>query len=145
MQRKSLTVVAILCCALLLAVSLAGCSSGNSGGEGPAAATSTPPATASTAATMGASGQTIPQGMVPAAARIVMQNGTFTPSTVTVHKGDVIAFLNRDKVVHDVSINGHFVGAQTPGTVKPWPATTVGTFKATDPFNKKMTLTIIVQ
>ena len=106
MKIKICARVAAASFVLLVAVIVAGCSTGSTTGGG----TGTTPA--------GSSGGTT----------IAEQNFAFSPANATVKAGDAVTFVNNDSAPHNVKIDGKELGVQQPGESKAWTAPKDGSY-----------------
>jgi len=74
----------------------------------------------------------VPHGIVDVGTHnqgiMVGLQGTFTPESITVHVGDAVTFVNRDKVAHHIVIDDTDLGNQAPLQKVTWTAEKVGTF-----------------
>ncbi len=130
MKRNTRLGVIAICFAALLALALAGCSSGTTG-----------TGTNSGDGTTGGTSSETPTG----GTTIVEQNLEFFPSELTVKVGDVVTFSNIDSTTHDVSIEGQPLGNQAPGESVTWTAKSAGTFPFKCTIHPSMTGQVIVK
>ena len=128
MQRHPMTAVLVVCLAVLLAVALAGCSSGGSSSTG------------------GTSGGSASTGGTSAGGTTITEEGfAFNPASVTVKVGDTVTFTNNDSAPHEVSIDNQNLGSQSQGQSVTWQATKAGTFPYKCTIHPSMTGEITVQ
>jgi len=119
---KTLLVTVVI---LALGLALTGCS-------GPAASTDG-----------GTNGATSGPG---AGENTIVERGTaFVPSTLEVSVGDTVTFLNEDRELHIVRIDGVTLGNQNEGESVTWTAERPGEFPFNCPIHPSMTGTIVVK
>ena len=79
---------------------------------------------------------------------VVQQNKTFTPNTLTIHRGDVVVFKNQDSVTHNAfAADSGFdfnLTAQKPGALDRVTFATEGTVEVRCAFHPAMRLTVVV-
>ncbi len=80
----------------------------------------------------GSSTTTTPRGLVDVGGTgqgtLVGIQGKFIPDSVSIHVGDTITFVNRDKVAHHLAIDSTDLGNLTPLGKVSWTADKVGAF-----------------
>ena len=110
---------------LVLALGLAGCSSGGA-----------------TAPTTGGSSS---GGSSSAGATVVEKGFAFDPATLEVKVGDTVTFKNEDSAPHNVKIDGKELGNQAPGASVTWTAAATGSFPYTCTIHPSMAGEIVVK
>lgn len=125
--------LALIACAALVAG--CGSSSSSSSSSAPAQSTSTPAASSSSAASGGG-------------VTVTMQNIAFSPTSVTVKKGETVKWVNKDTVAHNVTATkGATFKSSTfgQGGSFTWKAAKAGTVEYFCTIHPNMTAKLIVQ
>ncbi|MDP2319945.1 MAG: hypothetical protein Q8O42_11485 [Acidobacteriota bacterium] len=86
-----------LAAAVIVALTAAACGGGSGGGSTPTTPTPTPPSTGSSTATI-----------------TIGANGSVSPSSVTIARGDRVTFVNNHNRPHDMSSDPHPEHSQCP-------------------------------
>jgi len=131
MRSVSMRNTRIIALGILIALALviAGCSAGGSGGVTPGSGSG--------------SGATTPTST--SGATITEKDFAFSPAESTVKVGDVVTFVNEDSAPHNVSIDGAELGMQNQGASVTWTAAKAGSFPYSCTIHPTMTGTITVK